>query len=420
MSNANPDVIVIGAGIAGLSAARCLADAGLRVLILEAQQRAGGRILTRREGDEVIELGAEFIHGRAPELWALIAEAGLATYERTGAFLQSGEGGLTPSEETRSGEQDPLEQLKSFPGPDCPFAEYLERFDLDAHARAEQLGYVEGFNAADARRASSMALGRQELAEDAIQGDRSWRLSAGYDQLPEFLRRKFIEAGGSLIFGSRVQQIAWSRGEVSVLDGQGNRFEAPKAIVAVPLGVLQGADIEFRPVPVTLKQSLTRMRMGSAFRCTFIFKRRLWPENMSFLLTRDLLPSIWWTAHPAPSLSLTGWVGGPRAVSLLALPAQELKTAVLIALAKALQVGPEEIAAGLTSFHNYDWQADEASRGAYSWVPVGGLDASEVLSRPVENTLFFAGEHTDTTGHWGTVHAALRSGLRAASQALAG
>src|ERR1700730_19155735 len=83
--NTTVDVVVIGAGMAGLTAARALAEAGLKVLVVEAQDRIGGRIWTRHVGEEAIELGAEFIHGRPPELWALIDEAGLETYERGGS-----------------------------------------------------------------------------------------------------------------------------------------------------------------------------------------------------------------------------------------------------------------------------------------------------------------------------------------------
>jgi monoamine oxidase len=72
----------------------------------------------------------------------------------------------------------------------------------------------------------------------------------------------------------------------------------------------------------------------------------------------------------------------------------------------------------LVSFHTHDWQSDPFSRGAYSYAPKGAAAVSEALSRPMEDTLFFAGEHTDTTGNWGTVHAALDSGLRAAAQVL--
>ena len=72
----------------------------------------------------------------------------------------------------------------------------------------------------------------------------------------------------------------------------------------------------------------------------------------------------------------------------------------------------------LAGHHHFDWSRDPLSFGAYTWVPAGAADASAKISEPVEQTLFFAGEHTDTTGHWGTVHGALRSGLRAAANLL--
>ena len=87
MTENRTDTLIIGAGMAGLTAAQALAEAGQHVLILEARDRIGGRIHTQHVGSEALELGAEFIHGRPPELWALIEEAGLATYERDGAQL---------------------------------------------------------------------------------------------------------------------------------------------------------------------------------------------------------------------------------------------------------------------------------------------------------------------------------------------
>ena len=91
----------------------------------------------------------------------------------------------------------------------------------------------------------------------------------------------------------------------------------------------------------------------------------------------------------------------------------------MAAVAAALARPQGEVEAALVSFHSHNWDADPYSRGAYSWVATGGLDASAALANPIAETLYFAGEHTDITGLWGTVHAALRSGLRAAQQILA-
>ncbi len=420
MSSPVFDTLVLGAGVAGLAAARTLAEAGQTVAVVEAQPRIGGRILTRREGTEVIELGAEFVHGRATELWLLLEEAGLAAYERTGEFLESGADGVHSSQRQEDASLDPLEQLKHFTGPDCSFAAWLERLNLSAEERAEQLGYVEGFNAADAREASALALGRQQRAEDEIEGERNWRLTQGYDQLPNFLLQRFEAAGGTLLLDCPVVSIAWSRGRVELTTAGGREFRARRAVITLPLGVLQAGSVHFEPPPAAILEAARRMRMGQVFRATMVFDRRLWPESMSFLIARAAAPSVWWTAHPAHSLTLTVWSGGPSALPLLALTPAELELRLTESFAAALQLDQAEVQAALISLHTYPWHSDPYARGAYSWVPVGGLDASERLSQPVEDTLFFAGEHTDTTGHWGTVHAALRSGLRAARQVLLG
>jgi monoamine oxidase len=410
------DVMVIGAGMAGLAAARALAEAGRSVVVLEARQRIGGRIRTVRDGGVVCELGAEFVHGRPPELWELIAEAGLTTYERTGDFLVRGAQGLETRQDWE--DDDPLEELEHFTGPDCSFVEYVDRLGLSAEEREQELRYVEGFNAADAKEASAMALGRQQSAEDAIEGDRSWRVREGYDRLPDFLAERVKAAGGTVLLGAAVATVRWSTKGVEAVCADGGVWTAQKVVVTLPLGVLQAGAVRIEPEVPAILAAARSMRMGKAFRCTLVFRERMWPERMSFLLTPDLLPGVWWTAHPAENRSLTGWSGGPRALGLLQLEPEELQRRVLAAVGEALAMGEEQVRAALTGFHTHVWGRDAWSRGAYSWVPVGGLEASAAMAEPVEDTLYFAGEHTDTTGHWGTVHAALRSGLRAARQVL--
>src|SRR5260370_42188958 len=127
MTDSAHDVVVVGAGMAGLTAARGLAEAGLKVLVVEAQDRIGGRIWTRHVGDEAIELGAEFIHGRPPELWALIEEAGLETYERGGAQVCFEDGALSDCSRAMDTVFEPLEQVEAFDRPAMSFAESLAR-----------------------------------------------------------------------------------------------------------------------------------------------------------------------------------------------------------------------------------------------------------------------------------------------------
>ncbi len=409
------DVVVIGAGIAGLAAARVCAEAGLKVLVLEASARVGGRIRTLRAGDEVVELGAEFVHGKPPELLALIAEAGLTAYERTGAFLVGMDGAFAELDEDRGGV---LEQLKSYAGEDCSFAQYVERLGLSDEEREAEIGYVEGFNAADAAEASILALGRQQAAEDAIDGGSNWRIIEGYDRVPEYVAERVRAAGGEIVFGVKVEVVDY-RGQMIRVETYDTCYQARRVVVGVPLGVCQGAGLELKPVARTFDQATLRMRMGNVCRFTMIFKRRLWPEEMSFLLTPEQLPAVWWTARPAKSLTLTGWVGGPRCEELLRLSEEELRRRAVAAAAAAFGVEGKLVEQELVGFYTVNWTEEDGARGAYSWVAVGGVNASAEMAEPREDRLYFAGEHTDVTGHWGTVHGALRSGLRAGKQVLA-
>jgi monoamine oxidase len=417
------DVVVIGAGVSGLAAARKLAEAGLRVIVLEASQRVGGRVMTMRDGDLVLELGAEFIHGRPQVLWDLIEEAGLQTYERVGEFLRS-ENGKLVREEWEDDQEEPLERLKEFAGPDCSFLEYLERSGVPRKQWAEEVGYVEGFNAADAQEASALALGRQQRAEDEIEGDRVWKILGGYDRLTSFLQAKIVAAGGEMRLGAKVVRVEWEEAAegreayVTVATAYRSVFMARACLVTVPLGVLQAGAIAFEPEVPQVLAAAGRMRMGQVCRFTMVFAKRLWPEQMSFLLAGEQTPGVWWTGRPAEEKTLTGWVGGPESGKLLGLPVDDLRERAVRSAAMALALPEEELRTQLQGFHSHDWQADENFRGGYSWVPVGGLDASLAMSEPVAGVLFFAGEHTDMTGLWGTVHAALASGLRAAEQVL--
>ncbi len=203
----------------------------------------------------------------------------------------------------------------------------------------------------------------------------------------------------------------------------GRQFRAATLIVTLPLGVLQARSVRFSPEPLELLAEADRMAMGEAFRLTLCFTDEFWhaaARDMSFLFTRqgDTLTGLptWWTTAPRSSGLLTGWAGGPRTHSL---PAAELLVSQSLGeLAELFRIHKTELEDKLLSAHYHDWQRDRYSRGAYSYAPAGALEASRRMTAPVESTLFFAGEHTDVTGHWGTVHGALDSGLRAARQVL--
>lgn len=431
------DVVVIGAGAAGLNAARLLTQAGMRVALLEARDRVGGRIWTQFVGSTgagrpiPIELGAEFVHGLPEVTWRLVREGNLSAYELDGKSFWYADGGLHSGHQQQSDAGRVLEGLVEHVSrrpnhADLPFAEYLTQLNLGSAASQAVQNYVEGFNAADQRRISVAALAKQQRAEDAISADRIFRLEAGYSAIPELLARQFSQAGGELTLGALVHRIAWSPGTVTVeaqRAGVSQSFRARQAVIAVPLGVLQAKGIAFEPEPVDLLAQANRMAMGPVMRMTFLFERKLWDDSMSFLIAPSELPSAWWTPMPHETPMLTAWAGGPKAEALLNLIGTDgdvgnLRRRCLQSLAHVLSHPFELLEQSVTSCHLHNWQTDPHALGAYSYVPAGALDAPGKLQGPVENTLYFAGEHTDTTGHWGTVHAALASGETVADRIL--
>jgi monoamine oxidase len=439
MSADRYDVLVIGAGAAGLSAARMLAQSGRRVALLEARNRIGGRIWTHSHAPNhsarsiPIELGAEFVHGLPEATWSLVREANLSTYELSGSSCWFSGSQLISGSEQQGDATQVLEQMvQQVSGradfTDVSFADYMKGIRVDSVGAQATRNYVEGFNAADQSRISVAALAKQQRAEDAISADRLFHVEAGYASIPEFLAAQFKKAGGEIILGADVSRIAWSAHEVTVRAhhaGGTREFRAPQALITVPLGVLQAERIEFDPPPGEVLRQANRLVMGAVMRMVFVFKRKFWNETMSFLIAPSEMPAAWWTPMPDEAPMLTAWSGGPNAESMLRLvtaggDAGALAHQCLSSLGKILSRPLDEIERLLSSWHFHNWHSDPYASGAYSYVTAGALDAPGLMQRPVEDTLYFAGEHTDTTGHWGTVHAALASGQEAAVKILKG
>jgi len=222
----------------------------------------------------------------------------------------------------------------------------------------------------------------------------------------------------------------WSAGEVT-LETSSGVFRAARCVVTLPLGVLQRVNrdggVRLEPEPVAITHA-RRLAMGSAERFTMIFREPWWERSkrvdakalrtLSFLFTFRRLPPVWWTPHPEPQAlpTLTGWAGGPRAAKLIGRDADELGAQACAELAEVFGLPAQQVRNALLTTHKHDWELDPFACGAYSYVPAGALDAPAAMAEPEAGTLFFAGEHTDTTANWGTVHAALGTGLRVAQQ----
>jgi monoamine oxidase len=430
------EVVVLGAGAAGLAAARALAEAGMRVALLEARNRIGGRIFTDHAtlGNSAeavsMELGAEFVHGLPQVTCDLVKEAHFSTSELDGERRLFARGRFDSGEENQGDAEGVIEEMmgwlaKQPAGTDATFAQYLARAGIDASRRKRAESYVESFNAADSNIIGIAALAKQQLAENTIQADRLFHVGGGYDALARFLSEKFLAAGGTLLLEHPVRHVRWSRGAVSVsgVNAGARHFQlhAKRALVTLPLGVVNAGAVGFDPVPEETFTHAAQMAMGAVVRISLLFDAKFWHKNLSFLFAPDEALTAWWSPMPNSAPLITGWAGGPKAAALrqrIGPDPTALLEHSLGALSGLYGVAAPDLRQRLVRWRTHDWQADPYACGAYSYAPAGALNASEKMACPVLDTLYFAGEHTDTTGHWGTVHGALGSGLRAAAQIL--
>jgi monoamine oxidase len=124
---------------------------------------------------------------------------------------------------------------------------------------------------------------------------------------------------------------------------------------------------------------------------------------------------VWWSAYPVRVPLAVAWSGGPAAAALADLTPEAILEMALSNLARGLRTTAKRLRSRVRGFFTHDWQHDPYARGAYSYCLVRGSSAARALARPVEQTLFFAGEATDSERS-GTVEGAIASGLRAARQ----
>jgi monoamine oxidase len=439
MSIETIEVAVIGAGVAGLAAARELRRRGRSVVVLEARDRVGGRIFTLDDTHlpAPVELGAELVHGAAPLTHRLLAEAGLAAYDVAGQQWLAAGGRWRRFDYLRAIDHV-LGRLPAA-GADRSFADCLAALGGRATApeRRAALAFVQGFWAADARLISARSLAPVNGEPASALVASTGRVAGGYGQLTRWLAG---ELAGAIRLGSPVDALRWRRGHVEVGHlaaggaGAAGRLAARAAIVTVPLGVLQARPGEpgalaIDPDPPQVRRALDGLSMGDAVRVVLRWRELPWDARvrpgrtggaerlarLTFLHTLRPPFQTWWTAYPLRFPLTVAWAGGPDATALAGRAAGDLAGDAVTALAASLGLPRRRVASRVLAAWTHDWKNDPYARGAYSYVRVCGVGSSRRLARPVQETLFFAGEATDEE-RLGTVEGALASGLRAARQ----
>jgi monoamine oxidase len=416
-------IVIVGAGVAGLMAARALARAGRRVTILEARERCGGRIhpLPASRFGYAADGGAEFVHGEAPVTRSLAREAGL-TVRTIGGAQWSFDGTTFSRENPREHYDDALHAAVKELTEDLTVAEFLRlHFAGPEHARLRHAveRMVEGYDAADPARASTLAL-RDEWMNDrpATQA----RLEGGYGGLIDFLVAECRRSGVVIRLGAVVTAIEESAGKVIVHCAGGALQDCDRVILAVPLPLLR--EIALPAAARERAAAADDIGFGGVIKILLRFKRPWWREqreelaDMLFLLSDETIP-VWWTRHPDPHPVLTGWFGGPRTAGLAHLDQQGLIDAGIASLAAVFGRSREEIARDLVAAAAANWANDPFARGAYSWATPRTRAAQEILAR-ADGSILFSGEALYRGRDMGTVEAALANGLETAETILRG
>lgn len=427
------DIIIIGGGAAGLMAARALGKAGKKIILLEARNRPGGRIHTLEDGPftKPTEAGAEFIHGNLPVTIGLLKEARIG-YHAIDGDLWRFANGLWKQEDDFMEGGDLLSARLHELHEDMTVAAFFEQ-----HFASEQYtglkesvsGYIEGYDAGDINRASAFAL-RNEWSDDAF--DAQYRVTNGYGQMVRFLADSCRAAGCIIHLEAVAQHIHWRPGQVKVITAGNDTYTAQQVLITVPLGVLQAAPgsegaITFSPALPEKMAAIHALGFGAIIKILLQFNTAFWKEpalhqrigkdirHMGWAFSTAPVPT-WWTQLPDDSALLTGWLGGPRAYQLQHSDEKIILDQALSTLALFFSMSSEELQHKLVASQIVNWPAEPFTRGAYSYATCDTPAAVKIMTQPVENTLFFAGEALHDGPQMGTVEGALASGLQAAKE----
>jgi monoamine oxidase len=419
------DCVVVGAGVSGLIAANELSKNGWRVLILEAQDRAGGRIHTLHlpEVNHYIELGAEFIHGDVTVSKTLLTEAGIAYQSMQGETYQIEKGDLSRDAPSDRNWQRIMRALKKL-DEDVPFNAFLRNnFRGEKHKSLHEsiTKFVEGYSAADANKVSSFAL-REEWSEEEepVQN----RPIGGYGKLIDFLLKRIEQKGGEIKYASVVRHIRWQPNSVEITTAGEHHYTTNKVLITVPIGILQQEKISFSPLIKRHIKASTGIGFGAVIKFHIAFEPFLWQryvlkkfKSVKFVFSDAPIPT-WWSQLPDKIPMLTGWLGGPSVDDMTASEIG-LQDIALQSLSYILGCTDKTLRQNIPAVNVKNWRHDPFALGAYSYATTDTKDALEILQTSVDNTIYFAGEAIYAGPHTGTVEAALVSGRDAALKLLA-
>lgn len=427
-----PNVIVVGAGIAGLAAAQLLQNQGYQVVILEARDRVGGRIWTDRSLNQIpLDLGASWIHGvNENPLSQLVKDFKLRTlptnfnsgtrYQRNGNELNADR-----EEEAEDLFERLLKQIETIQSQRLNSG----KVDIPLQAAINQAIKNLGVSAENMNRLLNYLVNAEieyEYAADATQlslfhwddgqffGGRDVVFPNGYDQI---INR--LAANLTIQTKQIVKAVNYSETGVQVITNQGS-WQADRVVITVPLGVLKQNTIKFSPdLPLSKQQAIQKLGMGLLNKTYLQFSEPFWEGDGEFIGYISETKGKWTefldVHHYTQKPILLGFSAGTYATQLERRSNAEIVQSVMGVLRTIYGSRIPNPKGYLIT----RWQADPFAGGSYSYLAVGSSNADRTtLAEPVGDRLFFAGEATSAE-YASTVHGALLSGRRSAEQIIA-
>jgi monoamine oxidase len=421
------DVVIIGAGAAGLMAAWELTQVGKKVAVVEAKDHIGGRVVTLCDNqfELPVETGAEFIHGNLKLTIDLLKKAKIGYYKVEGEIWQKEEGSF---EEQKDFIEDykqlnkKLDEVKE----DISISQFIDQYlqeDEYKDLRDSLKNYVEGYYAANIEKASTLALKEEWQSSD----DEPYRVEGGYKLLIDYLYQQCTAKGCSFILSSPAKEIQWKENEVNIICSD-RSITAAKVIITVSLGFLQSNRISFYPTVDEKIDAVKHLGFGPVIKIVLQFTDVFWKdksltssknlEELSFIFSHKTVPT-WWTQFPKNAAMLTGWLGGPHAEELKELTDKEILQKAISSLSEIFNIGVIHLQQKLKAHYIFNWLTDPYTCGAYAYETVKAEHYRSILKEPILNTLFFAGEGLHGGPEIGTVEAALVSGQQIAQKLIA-
>lgn len=417
------DVIVIGAGIAGLYAAKKLIENGVQVTILEAGDYAGGRI-RKLSGfaDFDIELGAEEVHGKRSVWYDMVSNTPGLQFNNVSNEDYYLLDGSFQSESALKGNTK-LSDFNSFVSSATNYnggdkTVYQELVDKNIDPSIHQL--------INARLGNEYGTSNNRLSIKGItEEDQLW--NSGNDNYgvknmsyTSVLSHHLSDVINQVQLNKVVKAINHSGAKVVVTDTNGKEHVADKVLVTVPLQILKSGDINFSPsLPDSKVNAMNNIGIGAGMKVILKFNNRFWAENTGSIIGGNLCPEYWYTSAGKGSTPiLTAFIMGEKAEQLSALGDNAVQE-----LLKELDnmYGNGIASSSYSDAKIMDWGKEAFFKGAYSYPVVGGgIGMRAELAKPIDNKIYFAGEATHTAGHSGTVHGALETAVRSVTEITGG